>query len=176
MYIDLVKNKISEQQEIYRHLKANETDTICYKKTYDKIYGTKDENYINRKRLAYYLLYEKIDDEEAIAYLFQEELKDRETNSFQGIGSTIQTLTCLLRRYNDNHKYDTLFDKAKKANFDCACGYDASLELNDDLYIYELLDCIHLCQDMDYKDVMKQLVEEWKGAVTGYHSELSDSQ
>ncbi len=42
---------------------------------------TSDANYVNRMRMAYYLLYAKIDDENMIAYLFQEELKDRESNS-----------------------------------------------------------------------------------------------
>ena len=31
-------------------------------------------------------LYNRIDDERTVVYLFQEELKDRETNSFQGLG------------------------------------------------------------------------------------------
>ncbi len=76
-------------------------------------------------------MYWKIKDEDAVAYLFQEELKDRENNSFQGIGSTIRILTMLLQRYNAGHKYDDLFERAKNANFDCACGYDAE-ELVDE--------------------------------------------
>ncbi len=76
-------------------------------------------------------MYWKIKDKDAVAYLFQEELKDRENNSFQGIGSTIRILTMLLQRYNAGHKYDDLFERAKNANFDCACGYDAE-ELVDE--------------------------------------------
>ena len=89
-----------------------------------KVQGTDDENYIDRLRLAYYLLYCHIDDEEAVAFLFEEELKDREQNSFQGIGSTLQILTHLIRKYNGDGKYAGLLERAKNANFDCACGYD----------------------------------------------------
>ena len=41
-----------------------------------KVQGTDDENYIDRLWLAYYLLYCHIDDEEAVALLFEEELKE----------------------------------------------------------------------------------------------------
>lgn len=89
-----------------------------------KVQGTDDENYIDRLWLAYYLLYCHIDNEEAVAFLFEEELKDREQNSFQGIGSTLQILTHLIRKYNGDGKYAGLLERAKNANFDCACGYD----------------------------------------------------
>ena len=69
-------------------------------------------------------MYCHIEDEEAITYLFQDELKDREQNSFQGIGSTLQILTHLIRKYNADDKYADLLKRAKNANFDCACGYD----------------------------------------------------
>ncbi len=128
---DKLKEKLKEQQEVYVSLKAGNTDTVCYKEFQNGEWGTDDADYVNRLRLAYYLLYWKIKDEDAVAYLFQEELKDRENNSFQGIGSTIRILTMLLQRYNAGHKYDDLFERAKNANFDCACGYDAE-ELVDE--------------------------------------------
>ena len=128
---DKLKEKLKEQQEVYVSLKAGNTDTVCYKEFQNGEWGTDDADYVNRLRLAYYLLYWKIKDEDAVAYLFQEELKDRENNSFQGIGSTIRILTMLLQRYNAGHKYDELFERAKNANFDCACGYDAE-ELVDE--------------------------------------------
>ena len=45
--------------------------------------------------------------------LFEEELKDRETNSFQGIGSALEILTFLLMKYNREGTYDSLFERAK---------------------------------------------------------------
>ena len=170
-YIDLLRNKLLEQQEVYEQLKHGETSTVCYKGYRDKEWGTRDANAVNRLRLAYYLLYEKVEDEKTTEYLFREELKDRETNSFQGIGTTIHILTYLLRRYNQNHQYDDLFTRAKNANFDCACGYDADYTASDNIYDNDLLDSIYLCQDLDYKEVMEILVGEWKASV----SEWNDS-
>lgn len=170
MYADLLRNKILDQQTVYESLKADEKETVCYKELKDPECGTKDANYTNRMRLAYYLLYENIVDEEVIAYLFKEELKDRETNSFQGIGNTIHILTYLLRKCNAGQKYDDLFDRAKNANFDCACGYDVNFDISEDIYDNDLMDCIYLCWDLDYKDVMEQLVDEWKESVEEWNN------
>ena len=220
MYYDLLKTELFKQKEVYLAVKAGERDTVCYKPYQDKEYGTQDANYTNRLRLAYYLLYGEVDDEEVIAWLFEEELKDREENSFQGIGSALEVLTFLLKKYNVNHRdddlyrnddlhreddlhqdgdlrreddlrrdsdlhrdddlhreddlhqggnlhrYDDLFARAKNANFDCACGYDADLAMVEKLSDNDLLDCIYLCQDMEFLAVMEPLVEQWRASVT----------
>ena len=98
-------------------------------------------------RLAYYLLYAQIDDEDTIVYLFQEELKDRKSNSFQGIGNTLNVLTSILKRYNDDGRYNEMLEEAKNANFDCACGYDKNYWIDDEIDSLDLMDCIFLSQD-----------------------------
>ena len=106
MYTELIKDKLFEQSEVYRALKRGETASVQYSGYKDEKWGTRDANYLNRMRLAYYLLYGRIDDEDAIVYLFQEELKDRTSNSFQGIGNTLNVLTSVLKRYNNDGKYN----------------------------------------------------------------------
>ena len=166
-----LKSKIEEQRAVYQALKAGNDGTVRYKEFQNGEWGTDDENYTNRLRLAYYLLYCHIEDEEAVAFLFGEELKDREQNSFQGIGSTLEILTHLLRKYNVDGKYASLLERAKNANFDCACGYDPDGQMEDDFGENSLLDCIYLCWEMEYRDVMGSLVDEWKKTIT----EWSDS-
>ena len=100
MYIDIVKEMIKKQSDILK--KVNDGD---------------------------YFLFENIDNEDIVKRLFEEELKDRETNSFQGIGSSLEILTYLLMKHNDKNKYDELFKRAKNANFDCACGYSRNLKI-----------------------------------------------
>ena len=160
MELEQLKSKIEEQQYVYQALKAGNDGTVCYKEFHNGEWGVDDENYTNRLRLAYYLLYCHIEDEEATAFLFQEELKDRERNSFQGIGSTLQILTHLIRKYAD------LLEQAKAANFDCVCGYDPDGQMEDDFEANSLLDCIYLCWEMEYRDVMESLVDEWKKNTT----------
>ncbi len=161
-----LRSKIEEQQSVYQALKAGNDGTVCYKEFHNGEWGVDDENYTNRLRLAYYLLYCHIEDEEATVFLFQEELKDRERNSFQGIGSTLQILTHLIRKYNGDGKYADLLEQAKAANFDCACGYDPNGQMEDDFETNSLLDCIYLCREMEYRDVMESLVDEWKKNTT----------
>ena len=162
MWKEWLKAKIEEQKAVYEALKAGNDSTVCYKEFHDGEWGTADENYTNRLRLAYYLLYCHIEDEGTVALLFREELRDRERNSFQGIGSTLQILTHLIRKYNVDGKYAGLLERAKNANFDCACGYDPDGQMEDDLAKNSLLDCIYLCREMEYRDVMGSLVDEWK--------------
>ena len=162
MGMERLRTKIEEQQAVYQALKAGDSKMVCYKEFQNGKWGTDDENYTNRLRLAYYLLYCHIEDEEAVVFLFGEELKDRERNSFQGIGSTLEILTHLIRKYNGDGKYAGLLERAKNANFDCACGYDPDGQMEDDFGENSLLDCIYLCREMKYWDVMGSLVDEWK--------------
>ncbi len=164
--IDMLKERIGEQQEIYRSLKEGDASTVCYKEFQNGSWGTDDANYTNRLRLAYYLLYFQVDDEDTIVYLFQEELKDRETNSFQGIGNTLRILTKLLRKYNVQDQYAELLKRAKNANFDCACGYDPNDTVDSRFENNDLLDCLYLCEEMGYKDIMGDLLDEWKNGVS----------
>jgi len=171
MYADILREKLMEQKQVYKMFKENDTSLVCYKEEHDKNYGQMDANYINRMRLSYYLFYEKIDDEDTVAALFEEELKDRETNSFQGIGSTLQLLTCLLRQYNNDGRYNALFTRAQNANFDCACGYSTGLQIDNSLYSNSLQDCIYLAWDLDYKDVAGRLTDEWIKTIKNWNKD-----
>lgn len=166
MHTELIKAKLFEQSETYQALKSGDTSFIQYSGYYDERWGTRDANYLNRMRLAYYLLYANIDDEDLIVYLFQEELKDRKSNSFQGIGNTLNVLTSILNKYNTDGRHDKMLEEAKNANFDCACGFDKNYHIDDEIISLDLMDSIFLSQDLDYKDVMDLLVSNWKDSIT----------
>ena len=160
-----LKERILEQEAVYTQVKNGDLSLVRYEKTYEKGYGTYDRNYVGRNRLSHYLLYEKIDDEKVIETLFEEELKDRQTNSFQGIGDSLEILTFLLQRYNNTGKYSDLFEMAKNSNFDCACGYDKDVIVDDSLASLDIIDCIYLSYELQYMDIMEQLITEWKAGV-----------
>jgi len=175
MYTELLKNKIFEQSWVYQAVKGGDPSSVQYRASHDPQWGTSDGNYIGRMRLAYYLLYAGIDDEDVTAFLFREELKDRKSNSFQGIGDALNVLTALIGRYNGGGRYDALLGEAKNANFDCACGYDKNYRMDDDINSLDLMDCIFLSRTLGYKDVMEQLVEQWKGTVAVWTDEARTS-
>lgn len=166
MHADLLKEKLFQQSQVLQAFKNGDTSSVGYSGYRDEKWGIRDANYKNRMRLAYYLLYAHIEDEDTIVYLYQEELRDRKTNSFQGIGNSLNVLTFLLNRYNVDGKYDQLLEEAKNANFDCACGFDKDYRMDEEINSLDLMDCIFLSRDLDYKDVMEQLVNSWKDNVT----------
>ncbi|MBQ4522122.1 MAG: hypothetical protein IJA10_04120 [Lachnospiraceae bacterium] len=166
MNSELIKEKLFEQSKVYQSIKKGDYSEVQYIEQYDKVWGKSDRNYLNRKRLTYYLLYAHVDDENTVVYLFQEELKDRKSNSFQGIGNTLNVLTSILNKFNVAGKYDGILDEAKNANFDCACGFDKNYKIDNEISSLDLMDCIFLSQDLDYKDVMEVLVNSWKKSVT----------
>lgn len=171
MCADLIKKELFKQSEIYRMIKNGDSTLVQYEGYDDEECGRRDRNYQKRMCLAYYLLYANIDDEDMIVFLFKEELKDRKTNSFQGIGNTINILTSMLNEYNVDKKYADLLNEAKSANFDCACGYDRNYHINNDINDLDLMDCIYLSQDLGYKDVMTVYVNEWKESIVEWTDE-----
>lgn len=161
----LLKEKICEQKDIYKELIDGNYSFVCYKKACDHERGVYDANCVNRKRMSYYLLFEKNDNEIVIRNLFEEEIKDRKTNSFQGIGSTLENLTYLLKRYNANGIYNDLFETAKNANFDCVCGYDKNMVVEDEIQKYDLPDLIQIAIELNYTTIVEKLVCEWKSKI-----------
>ena len=92
MYADIIKEILREQNRIYEKTNSGDFSDVCFLEGRDAVFGTFDKNYENRLRLAYYILFMKKGGEALVKKLFEEELKDRETNSFQGIGACLEFL------------------------------------------------------------------------------------
>ena len=45
--------------------------------------------------------------------------------------------------------------------------------MDEDIESNDLLDCIYMCEDLEYKDIMELLVEEWKQTVTAWNENNS---
>lgn len=184
LYRDILKNELNHQQTVLEQIRTGDFSGVAYEGYRDKEYGIQDKNYTNRLRLAYYILFNDerlrtaddcqnstesvscgLTDEALMLRLFEEELKDRETNSFQGIGSCLEVLTCLLRNYNADGRYTSLFERAKNANFDCACGYSPDCQVRADFESYDILACLYLARELDYPDALRALLTEWKAGI-----------
>ena len=153
-YIDELKNKIAEQKEVYYLYKAGDCSLLE-----NKIKN--DDNHINRLRLCYYILYTRIHDIKLIEYLFNEELKDSEIIVKDEYLKSFQILAYVLNKYNINHKYDYIFEKLKN-NYNYFFEYDKNSLLNENILSLNLIDCIYIAKDLDYKEVMEKLVNKWK--------------
>lgn len=130
-------------------------------------YSVSDTNYLNRARIAYALMFKtryQTDPilEPIIRQLFIEEIIDRETNSFQGMGDTVRLLSSLLNEYKKDDDQQ-LFKRVKAANFDCGCAFDLipkvwlqSMENNNITW------WIYTTMDLEEREYCVQLIELWK--------------
>ncbi|MGL4675651.1 MAG: hypothetical protein ACRCXK_12400 [Wohlfahrtiimonas sp.] len=160
--------------ELTTCLHNNDFSAYYYQETRDyydpekpDTYSVSDTNYLNRARIAYALMFKtryQTDPilEPIIRRLFIEEIIDRETNSFQGMGDTVTLLASLLSEYKKDDDQQ-LFERVKAANFDCGCAFDLiskiwlqSVENNDiDWWIYTTM-------DLEEREYCIQLIELWK--------------
>lgn len=156
-------------KDVERYLSGGKADYI-YKAAHTDKSGTFDANYANRSRLCWALKYdvcEVPDKLELVRELFLEELKDRETNSFQGIGGNLEKLTGLLLQLSEP-KDSELFTRAKNANFDCACGYEPRV-IKTTPFEELLRDyCIEMLFDLGETDLALKLTDEFKSEAATY--------
>lgn len=169
-YIEDFKNVIfGYSDDVKKYLSGDKEDYIyCEEKSLE--HGIYDKNFRNRKRLCYALTYnvcDIADKEKLIRELFIEELKDRETNSFQGIGDNLEMLTSLLLKIGDPSD-KPLFERAKNANFDCACGYEPRITEPTPLDEFSLYDCINALSDLDETELMLKFTDEFKNGELDY--------
>lgn len=187
LFNDYLKEYYKTFEELLNCLENNDKEQFqinilpfIYKKDNESEY-TKDKNYNERLKLVLSILYHKnINElinrksfEDFIVFLLEEEIKDRQTNSYQGIGTSLEIISFLfVKLYNDDinkllSKYRDLFDKIKNANFDCNCGYS----VDDYDYYNEKLDELNIdsiisyCMDIEELTLLSKLVDIWKGAV-----------
>ncbi|WP_300365116.1 hypothetical protein [Brachyspira sp.] len=132
-----------------------------------------DKNYLLRARLSFSIIYYKnlnaLNKEAVkniIIHLFNEELKDRKTSKYKGIGIALESLTFLLNKYNKDNK--SLFDEAKKANSDCSMGYDSNVRFETDIEKLTIQYCMHYALELGFKDLYYELIDIWKSSITNW--------
>lgn len=150
-------------EDVQRYLSGDKADYV-YRAERSEDSGTFDKNYANRMRLCYALYYgvcEVRDKRALMRELFIEELKDRESNSFQGIGDNLEMLTSLLLELGEPPESE-IFKRAKNANFDCACGYEPRILEFTPLGEYSLYDCICTLSELGENELVFKLTDEFK--------------
>ena len=187
LFNDYLKEYYNVFEELLNYLENNDKEqfeiniaTFVYKEDNEVEY-TKDKNYIERLKLVLSILYHKNRNdlmnkksfEDLLVFLFEEEIKDRQTNSYQSIGTSLEIISFLfVKLYNGDinkllSKYKDLFDKAKNANFDCNCGYG----IDDYNYYNERLDELSIDAVISYSidiyelELFSKLLDIWKGTV-----------
>lgn len=157
--------------EVRKYLSGDKADYV-YRVQHSEEWGTSDKNYANRMRLCYALYYdvcEVPDKRSLVRELFGEELKDRESNSFQGIGDNLEMLTSMLPELGEPPESE-LFERAKNANFDCACGYEPRVYKPTPLDEFTPYGCINTLSDLEETGLVFKLTDEFKSGVLDLES------
>lgn len=164
-YIDIAGEMISSLKTDIERYTGGEKSDYLYCEEFLETCGSHDRNYTNRKRLCYALIYgvaEVADKESIIRELFAEEVKSRQRESFQGVGTNLVLLTAMLRNYEPADS--ELFQEAENANYDCYCGYNYEMELFELVPVEELslTDVIEMSADMQLNEYTCKFVDIFK--------------
>lgn len=163
-YIEELKRVIfGYADDVRKYLSGDKADYV-YRARHSEEWGTSDKNYANRMRLCYALYYDvcEVPDKRALVReLFIEELKDRESNSFQGIGENLETLTSMLLELGEPPESE-LFERAGNANFDCACGYEPRVIKPVPLDEFTPSECINTLSELGETELVFKLTDEFK--------------
>lgn len=149
--------------DVRKYLSGDKADYV-YRAQHSEEWGTSDKNYSARMRLCYALYYDvcEVPDKRALVReLFGEELKDRESNSFQGIGDNLEMLTSMLLELGEPPESE-LFERAKNANFDCACGYEPRVLKPTPPDEFTPCECINTLSDLGENELVLRLTDELK--------------
>lgn len=163
-YIEELKRVIfGYADDVRKYLSGDKADYV-YCAQHSEEWGTSDKNYTNRMRLCYALYYDvcEVSDKRALVReLFIEELKDRESNSFQGIGDNLETLTSMLLELGELPESE-LFERAGNANFDCSCGYEPRVFKPVPLDEFTPSECINTLSEFGETELVLKLTDEFK--------------
>lgn len=163
-YKMILKELFEKYDEELASALNGDIEKYCYEEAVTDELGTHDANYSNRLRLVYTILYTKKYEEHCridglIVRLFNEELFDRESNSFQKIGSCLEVLVELLNKYDVPYR-EQLFVEAKNANFYCSCKLN-SVCITPKLDDYTIEDAINLLIELKEKNLALMLLKEY---------------
>lgn len=167
LYNDELKRVVyGYAKDVQRYLSGDKADYVYSAEYYgeNEESGTFDKNYANRMRLCYALYYNvcEVPDKRALVReLFIEELKDRETDAFQGIGENLEILTSMLLELGEPPGSE-LFERAKNANFDCACGYEPCVIKPVPLDEFTPSECINTLSEFGETELVLKLTDEFK--------------
>ncbi|QNV58202.1 hypothetical protein GMA19_03373 [Paenibacillus polymyxa E681] len=111
--------------------------------------------------------------EPIVRRLLVNEIIDRETNSFQGIGDALYYAVFLLQKY-EREQDQTLFLQAKEANFDTFAGLDPELILEKHLFskgTADIEDCINIASELREDVYLSLFIDMWIKDQTDWNKE-----
>ncbi len=175
---ELLQNMLMPyEQQLYQLNQPNaDRSEVCYSPGKDEKYGTYDKNFTTRFRILTAIQFQSdpLPYESLILLMLEEEIKDRESNSFQGCGN-LELITWLVKKIGTPN-LDKQFKRAKEANFDTHCGFDyESIGRNyfqDDVSALDTEECFLLAIDLGVPEYQDMFIDLWKSEQNEWNADV----
>ncbi|MGG4213962.1 hypothetical protein [Paenibacillus sp. FSL L8-0638] len=178
-YKKLLDQMMAPYDKMLQSLISDHADfsKVDYLEQHSEEYGKSDANYTNRLKVLLAMYNREDRDsphyEPIVRRLLVNEIIDRETNSFQGIGDALHYAVFLLQKY-EREQDQILFQQAKKANFDTYAGFDPELILETYLFskdTADLEDCINIASELGEDVYLSLFIDLWIREQTDWDKE-----
>ena len=178
-YKKLLDQMMAPYDEMLQSLIGDHADysKVDYLEKHSEKYGKSDANYTNRLKVLLAMYNREDRDaphyEPIVRRLLVNEIIDRETNSFQGIGDALYYAVFLLQKY-ERERDQILFQQAKEANFDTYAGFDSELILETYLFskdTADLEDCINIASELGEDMYLSLFIDLWIKDQTDWNKE-----
>ncbi|MDR1689269.1 MAG: hypothetical protein LBS21_11735 [Clostridiales bacterium] len=176
VHIELLSELIDRYKEKAEALTAPDADfsDVCYFGILNEENISYDKNQTERLRILTGIQFiENIAPfEDLIRFLLTEEIEARERDSFQGFGIALKLAVWLIKKFY-REKDEELFAKAKNANFDTYCGFNAKdigeSFFKKDIAQFDMDESIILTLYLREYILCGKLIELWKGEQTEWN-------
>ena len=105
---------LNKMEPVYMNALRGDPSAFSFDGIFDEKLGMVDANRRNRLALGYYMLFSGNQEETVASFLFSEEVKAIKSVGEITANDCLDMLTFILQKFNEDRRYDILFDRLRK--------------------------------------------------------------
>ena len=107
-------NILAQYEPVYMNALRGDPSAFRFDGVFDEKLGMVDANRKTRLALSYYMLFSGNQEETVASFLFSEEVKAIKSVGEITSNDCLDVLTFILQKFNEDRRYDILFDRLRK--------------------------------------------------------------
>ena len=111
---DRIMNILAQYEPVYMNALRGDPSAFRFDGVFDEKLGMVDANRKTRLALSYYMLFSGNQEETVASFLFSEEVKAIKSVGEITANDCLDVLTFILQKFNEDRRYDILFDRLRK--------------------------------------------------------------
>ena len=111
---DRLMNILAQYEPVYMNALRGDPSAFRFDGVFDEKLGMVDANRKTRLALSYYMLFSGNQEETVASFLFSEEVKAIKSVGEITANDCLDVLTFILQKFNEDRRYDILFDRLRK--------------------------------------------------------------